>query len=124
MIGVKVKGDFNNIERFFNVVLRKNYLNILDKYGKIGVDILSQYTPVDTGKTAASWDYSIVEEQGITKLIFSNSNVVKHVNIAIILQYGHATRNGGWVKGVDYINPALEPVFENLAKELWQEVTE
>lgn len=120
MISFKHKGDFSKTLKFFNKVLRRDYLNILDKYGQYGVEQLKKYTPKDTGLTSESWDYEITSENGRTTITWVNSNVNKHVNIALILQYGHATRNGGWVEGIDYINPALAPVFEAMAKEVWK----
>lgn len=117
------KGDFSKTMKFFNFIIGKNYLNILSKYGQEGVNALSSATPKKTGVTAASWNYEIVTENGKTSLIFTNSNINKGVNIAIILQYGHGTRNGGYVAGRDYINPAIQPIFDRLASEAWREVT-
>lgn len=97
---------------------------ILHKYGKRGVEYLKEATPKDTGKTAESWTYSIEEDNGSYKIVWSNTNVADGwANIAVLLQYGHATRNGGYVKGVDYINPAIEKVFNNLAEDAWKEVS-
>ena len=123
MIKFVQKGDFSNLERFINRVLRKDYLNVLEKYGQLGVQMLSEYIPKDSGKTAASWSYQIVGENGKTSLVWTNSNINKGVPIAIILQYGHGTRNGGYVSGMDYINPAMRPIFEELADKVWREVT-
>lgn len=95
---------------------------ILAHYGEAGVRYLSEATPKDTGRTAASWSYKIEKGNGTTSLVFSNSNTVKGVNIAIILQYGHGTRNGGYVQGIDYINPASQRIFQQMADELWLEV--
>lgn len=117
------KGDFSKTFRFFNKLLKRDYLNILEKYGKIGVERLREYTPKDTGLTSESWDFVIEHNKDTTRISWVNSNVNNYVNIAIILQYGHATRHGGWVEGVDYINPALKPVFDAMAKEAWEEVT-
>ena len=96
---------------------------ILNKYGKMGVSALAAATPVDTGKTADSWIYEIETSKDSYTITWSNTNVNNHVNIALILQYGHATRNGGYVSGRDYINPALQPVFDQIAEEAWREVT-
>ena len=96
----------------------------LDKYGNQGVAALSSATPVDTGLTAASWYYEIEQKPGSTVITFCNSNIQNGIPIAIILQYGHATGNGGWVQGRDYINPALRPVFDKIAEKAWKEVTE
>lgn len=126
MAGVSFRhsGNFSKTERFFNFVLKRDYLNILDRYGQAGVSALASVTPKKTGKTAASWSYEIIRERGTTRLNFTNSNVNKGVNIAIILQYGHGTRNGGYVVGRDYINPAIQPIFDKIADDAWKEVTE
>lgn len=120
------KGNFNNFEKFLVNSLHINSLirPILDKYGKLGVEALKEATPKDTGKTADSWVYEITKDsKGNYQIIWSNTNVVDDwANIAILLQYGHATRNGGFVKGRDYINPAIEKVFQGMAKEAWEEV--
>ena len=123
MITFESKGDFSNLTKFLEKLKRPFKLDILNKYGKLGVEALAAATPRDTGKTAESWDYTIDESDGRTELSFTNSNVNKHVNIAIILQYGHGTRNGGWVEGRDYINPAVQPIFDALAEEAWKEIT-
>lgn len=123
MIGVTVKGSFKNTEKLLMIPFGEIYRKILNKYGKKGVDALSAATPVDTGKTAASWYYEIIQNEDESTIVWKNSNVNKYVNIALILQYGHATRNGGYVTGIDYINPALRPIFEELAEAAWKEVT-
>lgn len=123
MITLKSKGDFKSTTKFLNKVLNRSYLDILEKYGREGVAALSAATPVDTGLTASSWDYKIEATDKGFSIAFTNSNRVDGVPIAIILQYGHVTKNGGWVEGIDYINPAIRPIFEKLAKEAWQEVT-
>jgi len=123
-ISFRHSGNFSKTERFFNFVLKRDYLNILDRYGQAGVSALASVTPKKTGKTAASWSYEIIRERGTTRLNFTNSNVNKGVNIAIILQYGHGTRNGGYVVGRDYINPAIQPIFDKIADDAWREVTE
>lgn len=116
-------GDFSKTEEWFNRLLNREYLNILSKYGQQGVAALASATPVDSGKTASSWNYVIEHTGTTTELSFINSNVNKGVRIAIILQYGHGTRNGGYVRGRDYINPAIRPVFDKIANEAWKEVT-
>lgn len=123
MITFHHKGNFNKTIRFLNNLSDFPIKRILDKYGKMGVDALAAATPVDTGKTAASWTYEIEISKNSYTITWLNTNVNKHVNIALILQYGHATRNGGYVSGRDYINPALQPVFDQIATEAWQEVT-
>ncbi len=123
MIRFKHKGDFHNIERFFKNVNSQSQLSILHRYGQAGVDALASATPQDTGTTAAAWNYEIVQNGSGYSIVWTNSNVVDGVNIAVILQYGHGTGTGGYVQGIDYINPALQPVFQQLADDLWKEVT-
>lgn len=122
-IGLRVKGNFAETTKFFEKLKQKQHLNFLEKYGKKGVAALSSATPVDTGLTAASWTYKVVRTDYSASLIFYNTNVQNGVPIAIILQYGHGTRNGGYVQGRDYINPAIQPVFDEMAKKAWEEVT-
>lgn len=124
MITVKHKGDFNNIERFFNRVLKRNYLNIISDYAQIGIQALKEATPVDTGTTAESWGYEIEDSNGIMTLTFTNSCIENGANVAILLIYGHGTRNGAYVEGNDFVTPALEPVFRDLANTIWKEATE
>ena len=124
MITVKHKGNFNNIERFFNRVLKRDYLNILSDYAEQGVRALKEATPVVSGETAEAWDYEIESGNGITTIYFTNSEEDNGVNIAILLLYGHGTKNGGYVEGIDFVTPALEPVFRELADKMWREVTE
>lgn len=117
------KGDFSKTEKFFNRLLKRDYLNVLERYGRAGVDALAAATPKDSGETAASWHYEIDHNGKETTIAFTNSHVNKGVNIAIILQYGHGTRNGGYVQGRDYINPAIQPIFDKIADDAWKEVT-
>lgn len=126
MIRFRHKGDFKITTRFFDKVTKGKYIDsILNKYGRQGVDALSAATPKDTGTTAASWNYEINRyDDGNASIVWTNSNMSKDwFNVALYLQYGHGTRNGGWVEGIDYINPALEPIFKRLAEEAWMEVT-
>lgn len=125
MIVLKSTGNLKRTERFLSKMSRFNVERILRKYGEEGVKALSANTPYDTGETASSWGYRITTNraEGTATIIWTNSHIEKGVNIAIILQYGHGTRNGGYVQGIDYINPALKPVFDTLAEEVWQEVT-
>lgn len=123
MISFKHRGDFKRTEKFFNTVKGAGYLNKLAKYGQMGVDALAAATPVDSGLTAASWTYEITSDDNSTTISWINTNVNKYVNIAIILQYGHGTGTGGYVQGRDYINPAMRPIFDQIAKEAWKEVT-
>lgn len=123
MVTFKQKGDFSKLDRFFERLKGTVSMSTLDKFGKQGVDALAAATPKDTGETAASWSYRIVRTKERISLQFYNSNVQDGVPIAIILQYGHATGTGGWVEGRDYINPAVQPIFDGLANEAWEEVT-
>lgn len=123
MITVRQKGDFANLTRYFERVKKIRKTDILHKYGKLGVAALSSATPTESGKTASSWNYEIIQNGSGAQIVFSNSNINKGVNIAIILQYGHGTGTGGWVEGRDYINPAIQGVFEQFASDIWKEVT-
>lgn len=122
MVTMTTKGNFNRIEKFLKNPFT-NTRSILDKYGKMGVQRLQAATPKRTGLTANSWKYEIVETNKSISVVWSNTNRVKGVSIALILQYGHATRGTGYVQGIDYINPALRPVFEGMAADAWREVT-
>ncbi len=124
MITFKQKGDFSKVTRYLKKDRRSKYASIFDKYGSKGVEALKQATPVETGKTAASWYYTVEASASGAKITWSNSNFNKGVPIAIILQYGHGTGTGGWVEGRDYINPAVQPIFDSMAEELWKETTE
>ena len=123
MIKLKHRGDFSKTSRYFNNTLEKIKLDQLESYGRKGVEALASATPVDTGLTANSWYYEIERTNHSAKLSFHNSNIQNGVPIAIILQYGHGTRNGGWVQGRDYINPAIQPLFDEMTNNLWREVT-
>ena len=123
MITFRQKGDFSKLTRYLERAKEVIKLGDLDKYGQEGVDALSSATPVDSGLTASSWYYKIENKSGSAIISFYNSNVNNGVLIAIILQYGHGTNNGGWVEGRDYINPAILPIFEKIANDAWEEVT-
>lgn len=120
---LECSGSFSKTFDFLRRASRVDVEKVLNKYGQVGVELLSSATPVRTGKTAASWSYEIVKERGKYTIFWTNSNVNKGVNIALILQTGHGTKNGGYVSGIDYINPALEPMFKALANDAWKEVT-
>lgn len=123
MIKFRQEGDFSKLTRFLEKAKGAVSLGNLDKYGREGVVALASATPVDSGLTANSWRYEITNKQGSAKITFYNSNIQNGVPIAIILQYGHGTRNGGWVQGRDYINPAIQPIFDKIVNEAWKEVT-
>lgn len=122
MLTFNSKGSFRKTEKFLKKSLGRDYRKILEKYAKQGVDALSAATPVKTGLTAILWDYEIIQNKSSISICWNNSHVINGVNIAVILQYGHGTRNGGYVEGIDYINPALRPIFEELAEAAWKEV--
>ena len=123
MISFTQKGDFSNLTRYLEKVKGSVNLSELDRYGREGVAALAAATPVNTGLTANSWYYKITRTKGSATISFHNSNIQNGVPIAIIIQYGHGTRNGGWVEGIDYINPAIQPIFEKIADDAWREVT-
>lgn len=123
MITFRHKGDFSKLNRYFERVKEAVKIGCLDKYGQRGVAALSSATPVRSGVTASSWSYEIEHQNGGAKIVFLNTHVNKNVNIAIILQYGHGTGTGGYVQGRDYINPAIQPVFDQIVEEAWREVT-
>lgn len=123
MIKLSVSGGFNNIEKFFKNVKTSNYGSILDKYGSEGVRLLSSATPIDSGDTATSWGYTIQRSKKGISIVWTNSSVGNSdTPIAILIQYGHATGNGGYVQGRDFINPAIKPLFDRLANDVWKEV--
>lgn len=123
MIEITQKGDFSKVTGYLEHLKEKFRRGLLDKYGKRGVEALSIATPVDTGLTSQSWSYKVQNRKGQARIIFENSNVNKYVNIAIILDTGHATGGGGWVQGRNYISPAIQPIFDALAEEAWKEVS-
>lgn len=122
MITFKQKGDFKKLEKYLENARDVINPEFLSKYGDRGVEALSLATPVGTGTTAASWFYQISKDHDTYKIEFHNSHVNDGANVAILLQYGHLTRNMGWVEGIDYINPALQPIFEQIAEDAWREV--
>jgi len=123
MVRFKQNGDFSKLTRFLERAKEVVRLDNLDKYGREGAAALASATPVDSGLTANSWYYRIEHKNGTATISFYNSNIQNGVPIAIILQYGHGTKNGGWVQGRDYINPAIQPIFDKIANSAWKEVT-
>jgi hypothetical protein len=123
MITVRHKGDFSKLNRYLGKVKTSVNLIDFDKYGREGVAALASATPVDSGETAASWYYEIIRQTGTVTITFNNSHFHQDVPIAIILQYGHGTGTGGWVEGRDYINPAVQPLFDRIVENAWREVT-
>ena len=123
MIVFKQRGNFNNLEGFLDRVSGHRYITWkLNNYGQKGVDALQAATPKRTGKTADSWSYEIIEEGDQIKIVWNNSNYNKWAQVAVLIQYGHGTRNGGYVEGIDYINPAMKSVFQDIADAVWEVV--
>ena len=124
MISFEQKGDFSKTEKLLKSISNgNNYRNILEQYGQAGVSALSASTPVRTGRTSSSWSYVIEQKENSISIIWTNTNIQSGINIALIIQYGHGTKNGGYVQGLDYINPALKPIFDKLADAAWREVS-
>lgn len=123
MLTIRQKGDFSKLTKYLVNAKKISRKIDLDKYGREGVSALESATPVDTGLTARSWYYEIEKTNGRYSIAFYNSNIQNGIPIAIILQYGHATGTGGWVEGRDYINPAIQPIFDKIAEKAWEEVT-
>ena len=122
MIRFRQKGDFSKTTKFLERAKEVIHLSDLDKYGRAGVAALASATPVDSGLTATSWYYEITHKNESVTISFHNSNIQNGVPIAVILQYGHGTGTGGWVEGRDYINPAIQPIFDQIANNAWKEV--
>lgn len=123
MVRFNHKGDFSKTMKFLKGAKNVASSINLERFGAEGVAALAAQTPVDSGLTASSWYYKIEKRNGSIAIQFCNSNIQNGVPIAIILQYGHGTRNGGWVEGIDYINPAIQPIFNKIANDAWREVT-
>lgn len=123
MITFRQKGDFSKLNKYLERIKEVVKIGDLDRFGREGVQALSSATPRDTSLTASAWDYSIERSSNRVSISFNNTNIQNGVPIAIILQYGHGTRNGGYVQGRDYINPAIQPIFDKMAEDAWKEVT-
>lgn len=123
MINIKVKGDWNKTTKWLDKIISKHNFKVMEKYGREGVSALSAATPIDTGKTASSWDYVINQTEDSMSLTFVNNNKTEtNIPIVILLQYGHGNGKGGYVQGRDFINPAVQPIFDRLIEDLWREV--
>lgn len=123
MITFRQKGDFSKFNRYLERLKEAVKLGDLNKYGRQGVQALSSATPIESGETANSWYYKINRTKESVSITFHNSNIQNGIPIAIILQYGHGTGTGGYVEGRDYINPAIQPIFDRIAEDAWKEVT-
>jgi hypothetical protein len=122
MISINHSGNFNKTEKFFKSGLTSDYVRVLEKYAREGVIALASATPVKSGITANSWGYEINTHKGGATITWTNSNVKDGVPVVILLQYGHATRDGGYINGLDFINPAMRPIFEKIANDISREV--
>ena len=123
MPSLKVSGSFNNSRKFLKAMLQQRMFDRLNSLGQEGVAALQAYTPKDSGITAASWSYDIVDDGGLVRIVWSNSNSVNGFNVAVGLQHGHGTGTGGYVVGRDYINPAIRPIFDRISEDVWKAVT-
>lgn len=123
MVSFTVQGDFNKTETFLKRMKSKRMFNVFQRYGQEGVTALSNATPKKTGKTSKLWNYKVNITSQFASIIWSNSNRNKGVPIALMIQYGHGLPNGGYIKGIDYINPAMKPVFDKILNDVWKEVT-
>lgn len=124
VITVTHKGSFDKTTRLLTRLREAKYYRILEEYGRRGVEALSEATPKDTGVTSQSWDYTVTKTRSGYEIAWTNNSQNKGISIVILNQYGHATKNGGWVQGRDFINPAMRPIFDQMAQEIWKEVTE
>lgn len=123
MIKINVRGSFSKTDKFLKKMYNLDYRSILRSYGERGVLALEAATPANTGTTSKSWSYSIDVSRTQTTISWRNSNTSGGIPVVILLQYGHGTRNGGYVQGIDFINPALKPIFKDIADAVWREVT-
>lgn len=122
MFRFESSGSFDKTEAFLKGAIENKAIKMLDQYGREGVALLKSATPADTGETANSWTYEIVQDKDSYSIIWNNTNIVNGQNIAVLIQHGHGTKNGGYVVGRDYINPALQPLFDKLADRVWEAV--
>lgn len=122
MLYVTSNGDFSKTQRFLAKLAKPNIIERLKAYGSMGVDALAAATPKDSGKTSGSWGYEVKQSGKTYSIVWTNTNVVNGVPIAVILQYGHGTGTGGYVKGRDYINPAIQPIMDRIAEDVWKVV--
>ena len=124
VVTIKTKGSFKNFLSFSDKMLKRDYVKVLDRYAKSGLEALKANTPVDTGKTRDSWYYEIIQDKQSIKIVWKNSNVTSYgTPIVLFIQYGHYTKSGTFIQGIDFINPALKPIFSKIADNVWMEVT-
>lgn len=123
MITVTATGDFDKTTKILGQLTKPELFSVLDHYGQVGVDALASATPVESGLTASSWRYEVINKPGEHSIVWHNTNVNDGLPVAILIQYGHGTGTGGWVEGYDYINPAIRPIFDQITNEVWKQVT-
>lgn len=123
MISIEATGSFKRTQEFLNQMTKGTFFSTLGHYGALGVSALASATPVDSNLTATSWTYEVVIKEGKYSIIWHNTNVESGIPVAILIQYGHATRNGGWIEGRDYINPVIQPLFDQITSDFWKQVT-
>lgn len=124
VVTIKTKGSFKNFLSFSDKMLKRDYVKVLDRYAKSGLEALKANTPVDTGKTRDSWYYEIIQDKQGINIVWKNSNVTSYgTPIVLFIQYGHYTKSGTFIQGIDFINPALKPIFSKIADNIWMEVT-
>ena len=124
VVTIKTKGSFKNFLSFSDKMLKRDYVKVLNRYAKSGLEALKANTPVDTGKTRDSWYYEIIQDKQGIKIVWKNSNVTSYgTPIVLFIQYGHYTKSGTFIQGIDFINPALKPIFSKIADNIWMEVT-
>ncbi len=123
MITIKCTGDFKNTTKFLEKARKLSIQQIMERYGQEGVKALQAATPIDTGETASKWGYKVSTGRGSSSITWTNDSINDGIPIVILIQYGHGTKNGGYVSGVDFINPAIQNVMDKLADSIWEEVT-
>lgn len=123
MITFEQKGDFRNTDRFLKRMSKFDFANVLSSAAQKGVQALASATPVNSGLASNSWGYEIKRSRSSFEIIWTNSDIENGFPVAIGIQYGHGTGTGGYVRGRDYINPAMRPIFEQILADLWTEVT-
>jgi hypothetical protein len=123
LISADVTGSFKNTESFLKAMSKLDIMGILNSSGKEGVAALSSATPIETGRAATSWGYEVSRKGGVYTITWTNSDVENGFPVVIMLQYGHGTGTGGYVQGIDFINPAIKPIFDKIADRVWKAVT-
>lgn len=123
IISFEVRGSFNRLETYLKSLSKLNITAILEAHGQEGVAALIGATPVDSGLAASSWGYEVSTANGRYTIAWTNADIENGFPVAIMLQFGYGTGTGGYVQGVDYINPAIQPIFDRIENEVWKAVT-